>query len=206
MLASCRESGLLLMRRFGAEVSVSEAADRLLAREDQRISELIADALRKDGIALHLGAAANEVSARHGRRTVKLDSGDQVSGHELLVAIGRVPRVTDIGLETVGIEPGAHGIEVDGRCRPAEGVWAIGDVTGVMPFTHVAMYQARIACADIAGQTVRADYTAIPRVVFSDPEIAAVGVSEQQAKDQGLDIATASVQLADAIARPWTYE
>jgi dihydrolipoamide dehydrogenase len=194
------------MRRFGTDVAIVEAADRLLPREDPRVGELTADALREDGMRLHLGAAASEVTTSDGQRIVKLENGEQVSGVELLVAIGRTPRLEGIGLETVGIEPNPRGIEIDQRCRAADGIWAIGDVTGVMPFTHVGMYQARVACADIAGQTARADYTAIPRVVFSDPEAAAVGLTEQQAKERGLDIATATVQLADAISRPWTYE
>lgn len=194
------------MCRFGTHVTLIQAADRLLPREDPRVSELIADTLREDGIELHIGVTANQVNASDGRRTVKLDNGEQVNGTELLVAIGRAPRVKNIGLESVGIEPNPHGIEVDERCRAADGIWAIGDVTGVMPFTHVGMYQGRIACADIAGQAAHADYTAIPRVVFSDPEIAAVGLTEQQAVEQGIDITTARVGLADAIARPWTYE
>ena len=194
------------MRRFGTDVAIVEAADRLLPREEPRVGELIADALRADGITLHLGAAASEVSTSNGHRAAKLNNGEQVSAVELLVAIGRTPRVEGIGLETVGIEPDPHGIAVDERCRAADGIWAIGDVTGVMPFTHVGMYQARVASADIAGQPAHADYTAIPRVVFSDPEAAAVGLTEQQAKERGLDTATATVQLADAISRPYTYE
>jgi pyruvate/2-oxoglutarate dehydrogenase complex dihydrolipoamide dehydrogenase (E3) component len=194
------------MRRFGTHVTLVQAADRLLPREDPRVSELITDTLRQDGIELHIGASATQVSASDGRRTVTLDNGEQVSATELLVAIGRAPRVENIGLGSIGIEPHARGIEIDDRCRAAEGVWAIGDVTGVMPFTHVGMYQGRIACADIAGATALADYTAIPRVVFADPEIAAVGLTEHQAREQGIDVATATVKLADAIARPWTYE
>lgn len=89
--------------------------------------------------------------------------------------------------------------------RAGEGVWAIGDVTGVLAFTHVGRYQGRIAAADIAGETVRADYTAIPRVVFTDPEIAAVGLTEHQ-HVAGHRVATSRVALADSIARPWTYE
>ena len=194
------------MRRFGAEVAIVEAADRLLPREDPRVGELTAQALREDGIALHLGVAANEVTSSNGQRAVKLDNGAQVTGAELLLAIGRTPRVAGIGLETVGIAPNPQGIKVDERCRAADGVWAIGDITGVMPFTHVGMYQARVASADIAGRPAHADYTAIPRVVFSDPEAAAVGLTEQQAKARGLDTTTATVQLADAISRPYTYE
>jgi pyruvate/2-oxoglutarate dehydrogenase complex dihydrolipoamide dehydrogenase (E3) component len=194
------------MRRFGTDVSIIETAERLIPREDPRVGELIADTLREDGIELHLGVAASEVSASDGHRIVKLDNGTEISGQELLVAIGRAPRVNDIGVETVDLDPNPQGIQIDGRCRAAEGVWAIGDVTGVMPFTHVGMYQGRIACDDIAGRAARADYAAIPRVVFSDPEIGAVGLTEHQAGEQGIEIATARVQLADAIARPWTYE
>jgi pyruvate/2-oxoglutarate dehydrogenase complex dihydrolipoamide dehydrogenase (E3) component len=194
------------MRRFGTEVSLIQAAERLLPREDPRVGELIAERLRADGITLHLGASATQVSSSDGRRTITLDNGETVSASELLVATGRAPRVNDIGLEAVGIDPNPKGIEIDERCRAAEGVWAIGDVTGVMPFTHVGMYQGRIACADIAGQSAHADYTAIPRVVFSDPEIAAVGLTQQQARERAINITTATVKLAEAIARPWTYE
>ena len=112
----------------------------------------------------------------------------------------------NIGLESVGIAVNPKGVQIDERCRAGEGIWAVGDVTGVMPFTHVGMYQARIACADIAGNPARTDYSAIPRVVFSDPEIAAVGLTEAQANKQGIDVVSSHVDLADSIARPWTYQ
>ena len=192
--------------RFETEVILVEAADRLLSRENPAVGGLILDVLREDGIDVRLGARAERVERRNGRRVVTLANGDEVTGEELLVATGRKPRVAGIGLETVGIDESPKGIKVDGRCRAGEGVWAIGDVTGVMPFTHVGMYQGRIAAADIAGRVVEADYTAIPRVVFSDPEIAAVGLTEAQAREQGVDVITSHVSLPDAIARPWTYE
>jgi dihydrolipoamide dehydrogenase len=167
---------------------------------------LIAQSLRDEGIDLRRGAKATAVERRDGERVVRLDDGDQVSGRELLVATGRAPRVHGIGLESIGIDPDPEGLEVDERCRAAEGVWAIGDVTGVMALTHVGMYQGRITAQDIAGGQPRADYAAIPRVVFSDPEVAAVGLTEQQARQDGIEIATARVALAGAIARPSTYE
>jgi pyruvate/2-oxoglutarate dehydrogenase complex dihydrolipoamide dehydrogenase (E3) component len=194
------------MRRFGTEVTLIQADDRLLPREDSRVSDLIAERLRADGITLHLGATATQVSASGGRRVVSFGNGQTVTASELLIATGRAPRVSDIGLESVGIQPSPKGIAIDERCRAGEGVWAIGDVTGVLPFTHVGMYQGRIACADIAGQPAKADYSAIPRVVFSDPEIAAAGLTPQQAGQHGIDPVTATIKLADAIARPWTYE
>jgi pyruvate/2-oxoglutarate dehydrogenase complex dihydrolipoamide dehydrogenase (E3) component len=95
------------------------------------------------------------------------------------------------GLDALGVQLGARGVAIDERCRAADGIWAIGDVTGVMPFTHVGMYQARVVVDDIAGRPRAADYRAIPRVVFCDPEIAAVGLTEQRAREQGIGVATA---------------
>jgi len=194
------------LRRFGAQVTIVHDGSRLLAREEPRVGELLADSLIGEGIDLRLGAEATGVARAEGKRTVTLAGGALVSADELLVATGRAPRSADVGLQAAGIEADRRGIKVDERCRAGEGVWAIGDVTGVMTFTHVAKYQARVACADIFGAPARADYGAIPRVVFCDPEIAAVGLTEAGARERGIDVATASVTLADAIARPWTYE
>jgi dihydrolipoamide dehydrogenase len=190
-----------LLRRFGARVDLVEQGERLLAREDPRVSELILDALKADGINVHLGGEVSSASAG----SVSVD-GREIECERIVVATSRKPRTAGLGLETVGIEPGAHGIEVDERCRAAEHIYAIGDVTGKMPFSHIAMYQGRIVVADILGKTARADYAAVPRTVFCDPETAAVGLTESQARDAGIDCATVTVKLRDKIARPWTYE
>jgi pyruvate/2-oxoglutarate dehydrogenase complex dihydrolipoamide dehydrogenase (E3) component len=153
-----------------------------------------------------VGAEIESVSARDGRTLAWLSGGGQLEGRELIVAGGRRPRIDGLGLDRVGIDPGESGIEVDHRCRAADGIWAVGDVTGVAPFTHVAKYQGQIVIDDICGRSPRADYTAIPRVVFCDPEVAAVGMTEAQARDVGLDVATSHVKLAETIARPHTYE
>ena len=192
--------------RFGTSVTLVQGADRLVNREDPAVGDLIAEALREDGIDVRLGRRAARVRLEGGRRVVTLDDGDDVAGQELLIATGRRPRVEGIGLESVGIDAGASGIAVDARCRAGDGVWAIGDVTGIMPFTHVGMYQGRIAAADISGAAAQADYSAIPRVVFSDPEIASVGLTEAQAREQGLEVLTSRISLPESIARPWTYE
>jgi len=139
-------------------------------------------------------------------KIVALDDGSELRGEVVLVAAGRRPRTTGLGLESVGIEPGKTGIEVDERCRAGEGVWAIGDVTGVAAFTHVAKYQGRIAVADILGHDVRADYRAVPRVLFTDPEVAAVGMTEEQARAAGIDVATATIDLPSTVARSYTFE
>ena len=194
-----------MLRRYGADVTLVESHDRLLGREDPGASEMLADVLREEGIRLHLGARAEAVAHRDGDRVVRLDDGEEVSGQELVVAIGREPRVMGIGLESLGIEPDPDGIAIDERCRVMDGVWAIGDVTGAMPFTHVAKYHGRLVCDDIAGRTARVDLTAIPRVVFSDPEVAAVGLTTEQAREQGIDVVESSADLYSSTARSVTY-
>lgn len=194
-----------MLRRYGAGVTIVQGAERLIDREDARVGELIADALRAEGVELRLCEKATGVSRDGERTTVELGSGDAVSGERLIVAIGRRPRARDLGVEAIGVELGERGeIPIDSRCRVADGVWAIGDVTGVSLFTHAAKYQARIACADILGAGRDADYTAIPRVVFSDPEIAAVGLTAQEATERGIEVSTADADLM-AIARTETY-
>ncbi len=194
------------MRRYGSEVTLVQSGDRLLPREDPQVSELIADALREDGVDLRLGARATAARAADGGRALRLDDGTEVIGDELLVATGRAPRVAGLGLESVGIAADPTGIAVDERCRAGEGVWAIGDVTGALPFTHVAKYQARVAVEDILGHPARADLRSVPRVLFCDPEVGAVGLTTEQARQQDISLAAARIKLPEVIARPWTYE
>ena len=194
-----------MLRRYGAEVTLVESHERLLAREDPGASEMLADVLREEGIRLRLGSRAEAVARRDGDRVVRLDSGEEVAGQELVVAIGREPRVKGIGLESLGIEPDPEGIAIDERCRVMDGVWAIGDVTGAMTFTHVAKYHGRLVCDDIAGRPARVDLSAVPRVVFSDPELAAVGLTSEQAREQGIDVVEASADLYSSTARSVTY-
>ncbi len=194
-----------MLRGFGAQVKLLEAADRLLSREDPRVSKLVRDSLVGDGIDVHLGSEVTAVTTDDRGRTVRFGH-QELTADVLLLAIGRRPRIEGLELQNAGIEAGSRGIPVDERCRAAEGLWAIGDVTGQAQFTHVAMYQGRIACADIAGLQARADYQAVPRVVFCDPEVAAVGMTEAQARDAGIDVVTSRVALGEVITRPATYE
>ena len=194
------------LARFGTHVAIVQGPPRLADREDPRIGELLGEILEADGIELLLGRRAVGVRAEDGEKVVELDDGGEARGARLVVATGRRPRTQGIGLESVGIEPNPRGIAIDERCRAAEGVWAIGDVTGVAMFTHVGKYQGRIAAMDILGKEARADYRAVPRVVFTEPELAAVGHSEQSAREAGLDVVTATVDLPTSIARPYTYE
>jgi len=194
------------LARFGAKVSLIEGAERLSPREPRRIGEALHAALMTDGIDVRLGAQAESVRRDADRRVVTLADGGEVSGEVLIVAAGRRPRTAGLGLEDVGVTITRRGVEVDDRCRAAAGVWAIGDVTGIAAFTHVAKYQGRIAAMDILGHAVKADYRAVPRVTFTDPEIAAVGItSEDEARSQGIRVATSMIELT-SVARSYTYE
>jgi len=193
------------LARFGTRVTIVQGPARLANREEPRIGDRLAEILEKDGIELRLGRRAEAVRREHGEAVVTLDDGSEARGATLVVATGRRPRVEGIGLETVGIEPGSRGIKVDERCRAGAGVWAIGDVTGGA-FTHVAKYQARIAAADLCGCPAKADYRAVPRVIFTDPEVAAVGLTEDEARALGIDVVAATIDLPSSIARPHTYE
>jgi pyruvate/2-oxoglutarate dehydrogenase complex dihydrolipoamide dehydrogenase (E3) component len=193
------------LRRYGADVAIVQAGERLIEREDPAVGGLIADALHAEGIELHLGRQATAARADNGRCLLELEDGSEVAGSKLLIATGRRPRAGDVGLDALGVEPDERGaIPVDERCRVTDGVWAIGDVTGVALFTHVGKYQARIAVDDVAGRKPRADYRSIPRVVFSDPEIAAVGLTSEQARDRGIDVAEGRADLMQ-VARTETY-
>ena len=191
------------LRRFGAAVSIVEGK-RLLAREGEQAGRAIGEQLEREGIALHVGVHAERVTG--GKRIeVSLDDGTTISAERILVATGRRPRVADLGLDSIGLDTDGGHVEVDERLRTkAEGVWAIGDVTGVALFTHVGKYQARVAAADMLGKQARADYRALPRVTFCDPQVAGAGMTEEQAHDRGIDVAVARADIS-GVARTSTY-
>jgi pyruvate/2-oxoglutarate dehydrogenase complex dihydrolipoamide dehydrogenase (E3) component len=186
-----------ILFRFGARVTLIEGLSQPLSREAKAAGIAIEDALRAEGIDVRCGTRASKVSQSNGSYTVELEGGDQVTAEKLLIATGRAPRVTDIGLETVGVTfDEKSGVEVDDQLRAGDGVWAVGDTTGIALFTHVGKYQARVAAAAILGKPARADYRAVPRVVFTDPQVAAVGESE--------GAQTGTAQLS-GVARTSTY-
>ncbi len=195
------------LARFGSTVTLVQGGDRVAEREAAEIGRALAEILEEDGVSLRLSVHAESVRLEGGRRVVTLDDGSAVVGEALIMATGRRPRTADLGLESVGIEPTRKGIEVDERCRAADGVWAVGDVTGIAAFTHVAKYQGRIAAMDILGHPARADYRAVPRVTFTDPEVAAVGMTtEEEARAHGIEAASAVIDLPTSIARPYTFQ
>lgn len=164
--------------RMGASVTIVERGEHLLAREARALGDGVAEALRADGVDLRLGRAPAAVRQDGAEYVVEFPDGSDVRGDRLLVATGRRPRVDDIGLETVGITPDPHGIAVDARLSAGPGLWAIGDVTGLWQLTHVGEYQGRVVASNILGHRREAHYDAVPRVVFCDPQAAAVGDAE----------------------------
>jgi pyruvate/2-oxoglutarate dehydrogenase complex dihydrolipoamide dehydrogenase (E3) component len=191
--------------RFGVDVSVVEMADRVLPPEEPEASAVVAAALARDGVQVLTGVTIGSVS--HDDGTFTVDLGDQsLSADRLLVAAGRRSNLSDIGLETVGLDPSARTIETDQRMRAGERLWAIGDITGHGAFTHVSMYQSAVAVRDLLGEPgPGADYRAVSRVTFTDPEVGAVGMTESQARDAGLRVATGHAQIPES-TRGWIHK
>jgi pyruvate/2-oxoglutarate dehydrogenase complex dihydrolipoamide dehydrogenase (E3) component len=163
------------IRRMGAEVALVEGMDHLLPREPEGLGRALGEALSAEGIELCFGQQVSAVRREAGEFVLEFLERSELRGDRLLVATGRRPRIDGLGLKNVGIEPGRGGIEVDSRLRAADNVWAIGDVNGVWPLTYVGKYQGRVVAANILGQDREADYSAVPRVVFTDPQAASVG-------------------------------
>jgi len=195
-----------VLARFGVDVTVVEAADRLLPGEEPEASAALEAAFAAEGIDVHTGAAAQQVASRDdGSIVVTLAGGAQLASERLLVATGRTVDLSGLGLEAAGLDGSARFIEVDARMRAADGIWAMGDVTGVALFTHVALYQSAIVAADILGEDhPPARYEAVPRVTFTDPEVGSVGMTEADALAAGLDMVVAVKQLP-ATFRGWLH-
>jgi pyruvate/2-oxoglutarate dehydrogenase complex dihydrolipoamide dehydrogenase (E3) component len=168
------------VRRLGGEVVLIERSKRVLPREPEPLGEALGDVLRRDGIELFLGADVTAARREGEDYVLELADGRDLRGDRLLVAAGRRPRVNRIGLETVRMVPDARGIPVDARMRAGQRLWAIGDVTGLWPLTHVGKYQARIVVANILGEPREAHYDAVPRVTFTDPQAVAVGATDDR--------------------------
>jgi len=192
--------------RFGSRVTIVEALDRLLAFEEPESGQLVRDEFAREGIDVRTGARVERV-AHDGRSfTVTLADGSTVDSAGLLVATGRRVNLPDLGVETIGLDPKAKALTVDERLRVADGVWAVGDITGRGAFTHIAMYQADIVVRDILGQGgPGADYRALPRVTFTDPEIGAVGLTEAQARERGINVRVAHTDLTES-TRGWIHK
>jgi pyruvate/2-oxoglutarate dehydrogenase complex dihydrolipoamide dehydrogenase (E3) component len=194
-----------MFARYGSAVTVVEAADRVLPPEEPEASEVVAEALAEDGTSVRTGAKAVHVARDDGVAVVRLEDGTSVSGAELLVCVGRRARVAELRVDTVGLDPQGRAVQVDERMRAGDRLWAVGDVTGVGAFTHLAMYQAGIAIRDILGEDgPTADYTGLARVTFTDPEVGSVGLTEQAARDKGITVRVGRAAVPSS-ARGWIH-
>jgi pyruvate/2-oxoglutarate dehydrogenase complex dihydrolipoamide dehydrogenase (E3) component len=184
------------VRRLGGEVVLVDGAEHVLAREPAPLGEALGEVLRRDGVELALGVHVTTAWRDGADYVLDLDDGRHLRGDRLLIATGRQPRVDDVGLETVGIEADARGIQVDAHLRAGERLWAIGDVNGIWPLTHVGKYEGDVVAANILGDPQEANYEAVPRVTYTDPQAAAVGATEADF--------SATAQVAD-VAKTATY-
>jgi pyruvate/2-oxoglutarate dehydrogenase complex dihydrolipoamide dehydrogenase (E3) component len=161
--------------RLGASAAIVAGGDRLLPKEPRAAGEALGAALAAEGLELRLGARPSAVRRDGDEVVLTFPDGSELRGDRLLAATGRRPRVRGIGLESVGIEPNPRGVAVDARMAAGDRLWAIGDVTGQWPMTYVGKYHGRVVAANILGRETTVDYRAVPRVVFTDPQVASVG-------------------------------
>jgi len=190
--------------RFGSEVTVLEAADRILSVEEPESSELLTRVFREQGIRVETGLEVQRVDHDGGFR-VTTDRG-VVEADQLLVAAGRQLNLRGIGLDTLGLDPEAGSVDTDERMRAGERLWAVGDITGHGAFTHVSLYQGGIAVRDILDQDgFTADYRAVTRVTFTDPEVGSVGLTEARAREAGIDVRVGHADLAES-SRGWIHD
>lgn len=192
------------MARFGVRVTIVERAERLLSVEEPAVGDALADVFAAEGIEVVTGAEVQRVE-HDDRFLVRLADGRSYEAEQLLVATGRTVDLDAIGAEAIGIDTSRSALPVDPHLRVIDGIWAVGDVTGKGPFTHVAIHQARIAAADILGEPhTPADDAALPRVTFTDPEVGAVGLTEAQARERGIDVAIGRADVPST-TRGWIH-
>jgi pyruvate/2-oxoglutarate dehydrogenase complex dihydrolipoamide dehydrogenase (E3) component len=193
--------------RFGTRVTVVESADRLVSVEEPRAAEVLAEVFRREGMDLRIGVSATRIAAGGDGVEVTLADGQMVTGEKLLVCVGRRSNLADVALDSVGLDPKARTIDVDDHMAVAgvEGLYGIGDITGRGAFTHVAVWQARVLVAHLLDRpSLFGGYHGLAWVSFTDPEIGRVGLSEAQARGQGLTVRTGSATIASS-ARGWIH-
>jgi pyruvate/2-oxoglutarate dehydrogenase complex dihydrolipoamide dehydrogenase (E3) component len=193
--------------RFGVRITILEMADRILGPEEPEASAVVAESMTDEGIDVRTGVQVERVSHDEGTGfTVSLGGGEELTAARLLVAAGRRTNLSDLGLDTIGLDPSARALDTDEQVRAADGLWAVGDITGKGAFTHMSMYQAEVAVRSILGEDGPwADYTAVSRATFTDPEVGAVGMTEAQAREAGIRVTTGSYPLPQS-SRGWMHK
>lgn len=196
-----------VLSRFGSRVTIVNMGMRLLSREEPESSRLVQEVFAREGIEVHTGVSADSVRESRGVIEVTLTDGAVVEGARLLVAVGRRTNLASLELQNAHLDPHAGVIMVDEHLRTATpGVWAVGDITGHGAFTHMSLYQADIACNDILGiDAPGADYRAVPRVTFTDPEVGSVGLTEAEARDRQISVRTGIADISKT-ARGWIHK
>ena len=166
------------VRRLGGEVALVEGAAHVLAHEPAPLGVALGEVLRADGVELLVGVHVTAARRDGEDYVLALGNGSELRGDRLLVATGRRPRVAGLGLETVGVQAGPHGIPVNAKLQAGERLWAIGDATGIRLLTHVGKYQGEVVASNILGESREANYEAIPDVIYTDPQAGAVGAAD----------------------------
>jgi pyruvate/2-oxoglutarate dehydrogenase complex dihydrolipoamide dehydrogenase (E3) component len=197
--------------RFGSQVTIIEAAARILLPEEPEASKVVAEVLRREGLDVRQGVGGRSVAAGADGVVVTLADGATVTAEKLLVAAGRKPNLADIGLETVGLDPKARALEVDEHMQvrydsaPVQDIYAVGDITGRGAFTHVAYWQAGVLTAHLLGRDEPfGGYHGLAWATFTDPEVGRVGMSEEQARGKGIQVRTGSVPISSS-SRGWIH-
>jgi pyruvate/2-oxoglutarate dehydrogenase complex dihydrolipoamide dehydrogenase (E3) component len=197
--------------RFGSKVTIVEAGPRILAPEEPEASAVVTEVFEREGMQVHVGAAAEKVTGGGAGVQVTLPGGTTLTAEKLLVAAGRRPNLSDIGLETVDLDPHARTVDIDEHMRvmhegaPLDGLYAVGDITGHGAFTHVAVWQARVLIARLLGRDEPyGGYHGLAWVTFTEPEVGRVGLSEQQARDKGIRVRTGREEIAKS-SRGWIH-
>jgi pyruvate/2-oxoglutarate dehydrogenase complex dihydrolipoamide dehydrogenase (E3) component len=192
--------------RFGVKVTVVEAGERILGPEEPESSTLLTEVFEREGIVVRTGVSAERVSMDGADIALSLGDGSTVKGERLLVAVGRRAPIKELNVSAIGIEEDAKFLSVDEHGRVTDGVWALGDITGKGNFTHMSMYEANVVYHDILGdENVVAEYHAVPRVTFTDPEIGSVGMSEKSARDAGINVRIGSYPIPKS-TRGWIHK
>jgi len=200
------------MARFGTRVTVVEGAPHLLMPEEPEAGKVVAEVFEREGIAVHQGVAVESVAAGGDGVVVTLADGTTASGEKLLVAAGRKPNLDSIGLDSIGLDPSARSLDVDDRMQvldadgaPVAGLHAVGDITGRGAFTHVAVWQARVLAAHLLDrEEAFGGYHGLAWATFTDPEVGRTGLTEQQARDNGLNVRVGTQQIASN-SRGWMH-
>ena len=193
------------LARFGVRVTQLEAGERILAPEEPEAAQVLATVFEREGIELHSGVQITAVRAGGDGVQVTLADGREFTAERLLVAAGRRVNLPGLALDSVGLDPSAKLLEVDEHMQVADRIYAVGDVTGRGPFTHVAVWQARVLIAHLLGRTEPyGGYQALAWVTFTDPEVGRVGLSEQQARSRGVEVAIGQSEIASS-ARGWIH-